>query len=395
MPSARAISSVSSGRGTPTICRRAPAGLVSGPSRLNAVRTPSSRRSAAGVPHRRVEGRREEEREAGLGEAARSATARAGASMSTPSASKHVGAAAVARHRAVAVLGDPHAARRRRTIAAAVEMLNVLAPSPPVPQVSNDVGPRLGSGTAARAHRRARSRRSRPAARLSCASADRAARRSAPAGASPSMIAPIACGGLGLGQVLLAAQLLEQRREHGITAPGNCAADAGPSASAPTRDGTARRASATSRWRSAITIVRRRRPGRRPRGPSGQPSSRHHQRVIAAGLERRGEAGEDAVPSCSTVDVLPCIGRGARDRRRRRTRPPSPDGPRHTPRSGTRRPKRSDRVDRHAGVLGPARARRDHDPRRAPALAISSSVDRVVAHDLDLGAQLAEYWARL
>ena len=40
--SARASSSVSSDRGTPTICRVAPAGFVNGPSRLNAVRIPSS-----------------------------------------------------------------------------------------------------------------------------------------------------------------------------------------------------------------------------------------------------------------------------------------------------------------------------------------------------------------
>ena len=45
--SARASSSVSSGRGTPTIWRVAPAGFVSGPSRLNAVRMPSSRRVGA------------------------------------------------------------------------------------------------------------------------------------------------------------------------------------------------------------------------------------------------------------------------------------------------------------------------------------------------------------
>ena len=43
--SARANSSVNSGRDTPTICRVAPAGLVSGPRRLNAVRMPSSRRT--------------------------------------------------------------------------------------------------------------------------------------------------------------------------------------------------------------------------------------------------------------------------------------------------------------------------------------------------------------
>ena len=51
--SARASSSVNSGRGTPTSWRVAPAGLVSGPSRLNAVRTPSSRRAG---PACRIDG---------------------------------------------------------------------------------------------------------------------------------------------------------------------------------------------------------------------------------------------------------------------------------------------------------------------------------------------------
>ena len=45
--SAFATSSVSSGFGTPTIWRAAPAGLVSGPSRLNALRMPRSRRVCA------------------------------------------------------------------------------------------------------------------------------------------------------------------------------------------------------------------------------------------------------------------------------------------------------------------------------------------------------------
>ena len=62
----RATSSVSSGRGTPTICRAAPAGLVSGPSRLKAVRTPRSSAGLRRVLHRRVKGRREEERHARL-----------------------------------------------------------------------------------------------------------------------------------------------------------------------------------------------------------------------------------------------------------------------------------------------------------------------------------------
>ena len=109
-PSARATSSVSSGRGTPTSCRVAPAGLVSGPSRLNAVRTPSSLRVGAGVAHRRMERRREEERDARLVEAALDDRRRRG--DVDAERLEHVGAAAAARHRPVAVLGDAHAARR-------------------------------------------------------------------------------------------------------------------------------------------------------------------------------------------------------------------------------------------------------------------------------------------
>ena len=112
MPSSasdRATSSVSSGRGTPTSWRAAPAGLVSGPSRLNAVRTPSSRRVGAGVPHRRMKRRREEERDAGLVEAALD-DRRRGRDVDAERL-EQVGAAAAARHRSVAVLRDRDAAR--------------------------------------------------------------------------------------------------------------------------------------------------------------------------------------------------------------------------------------------------------------------------------------------
>ena len=66
----RATSSVSSGRGTPTSCREAPAGLVSGPEQVeggaHAQLAPRRRR----MPHRRMKRRREEERDPGLVQAA-------------------------------------------------------------------------------------------------------------------------------------------------------------------------------------------------------------------------------------------------------------------------------------------------------------------------------------
>ena len=108
--SARAISSVNSGRGTPTSCRVAPAGLVSGPSRLNAVRTPSSRRVGAAC---RIDGWNvgaKKNADAGLGQAALDDRRRR--RDVDAERLEHVGAAALARHRPVAVLGDAHAARR-------------------------------------------------------------------------------------------------------------------------------------------------------------------------------------------------------------------------------------------------------------------------------------------
>ena len=95
---------------TPISWRRAPAGFVSGPSRLNAVRTPISRRVGPGVPHRRVEGRREQEREA-RPRASASPADSASWSMRTPSASSTSAEPAARGDRAVAVLGDRDAGR--------------------------------------------------------------------------------------------------------------------------------------------------------------------------------------------------------------------------------------------------------------------------------------------
>src|SRR3712207_72218 len=105
MASARATSSVSSGRGTPTSCREAPAGFVNGPSRLNAVRTPSSLRAGAAC---RIEGG---DGEAGFGKAPFDG----GRRRRDVHAERfeEVRAAAPAGPRAVPVLRYPDAARRQ------------------------------------------------------------------------------------------------------------------------------------------------------------------------------------------------------------------------------------------------------------------------------------------
>ena len=103
-------------RATPTTCRFAPAGLVSGPSTLKIVRTPSSLRTG---PTARIAGwwrranrnampRLAQQLRRGLGSR----------SISHAQRFEHVGAAALARCRAVAVFGDRDAAagddQRRR-----------------------------------------------------------------------------------------------------------------------------------------------------------------------------------------------------------------------------------------------------------------------------------------
>ena len=180
--SARASSSVSSGRGTPTSCRVAPAGLVSGPSRLNAVRTPSSLRVGAGVPHRRMKRRREEERDAGLVEAAlddgrRRRDRRRRAPRSTSALPQRLDTDRLP----CFATRTPHAAT---TSAAHDEMLNVPDRSPPVPHVSNTSVVRAATAAPRARASSARGRRSPRAARPSSPGRS-AGRRSAPACARP------------------------------------------------------------------------------------------------------------------------------------------------------------------------------------------------------------------
>ena len=85
------------------------AGLVSGPSRLNAVRTPRSLRAWArhAASPDGTSARRRTRCRLRAGSARRRP---GGARIVTPERLEHVGAAALARHRSIAVLGDAHAA---------------------------------------------------------------------------------------------------------------------------------------------------------------------------------------------------------------------------------------------------------------------------------------------
>ena len=151
---------------TPSSWRVAPAGFVNGPRRLNAVRTPISRRVG---PACRIAGwkfGREHEGEPRARASAAPADA-ASWSIRMPSASRTSAEPAfevIARLPCLAT-GTPAAAV---TSAAVVEMLNVPLPSPPVPTTS--IAP-AGASTAddPLAHRRRRSRRAPRRSRRACA----------------------------------------------------------------------------------------------------------------------------------------------------------------------------------------------------------------------------------
>ena len=177
------------------------------------MRTPSSRRVGAGVPHRRMKRRREEEADAGLGEAALDDRRRR--RDVDAERFEDVGAAGLARHRAVAVLGDAHAAggdderRARRDVERA--------------------------RTDRRRCRRCRTRRrSRRDSCTACARIVRArptisagrspfiarptSRPAICAGAArPSMTSAIAAAASSVGQVFVARQLLDQCGKHALS----------------------------------------------------------------------------------------------------------------------------------------------------------------------------------
>src|SRR6185503_11835492 len=131
-----AIGSTSSGAYTPTTCRCAPAGFVSGPSTLNTVRTPSSR--LTGPAWRMAGWWAWANMNPNPTSSMQSATSAGARSIRTPSASSTSADPLrddTARLPCLATYAPPAAA----TSAADVEMLNVWAPSPPVPAVSTSV----------------------------------------------------------------------------------------------------------------------------------------------------------------------------------------------------------------------------------------------------------------
>ena len=106
--------------------------------------------------------------------------------------------------------------------------------------------------------------------------------------------------------------------------------------------------------------------GGRPRARAAAPAS-HHQRVVAPGLERVGNAGEEAAsPRGRRADALPCTGSGARSIGAAEGRARAPGGPGTRRAPGVAGGSASSRSTKHAGVLGPAGpGRQDH--RRRPA----------------------------
>src|SRR5262245_22233574 len=132
--SARAISSVNSGLGTPTNWRVAPAGLVSGPSRLNAVLTPSALRAG---PAWRIEGWKVGAKKKPMLASVRQRSTVAGEAVTlTPSASNTSALPDLLDTDRFPCLATrtPQAAT---TSAVQDEMLKVPDRSPPVPHVSN------------------------------------------------------------------------------------------------------------------------------------------------------------------------------------------------------------------------------------------------------------------
>ena len=185
--SERASRSVRSARGTPTTCRVAPAGFVSGPSRLNAVRTPISRRVGAACF---IDGWNVGAKKNAMlpVRSARSTTAGAAARF-TPSCSNTSALPQRLETDRLPCLATltPHAAT---TIAAADEMLNVPARSPPVPQVSQTSPSGLDTLTAC--SRIARAKPTSSAGRSPFMRSADSSAASAAGAARPSMTSPMA-----------------------------------------------------------------------------------------------------------------------------------------------------------------------------------------------------------
>ncbi len=200
------------------------------------------------VLHRGVPGGREEERDVRLLE--RVSHAIGGRAQIHPERFEDIGAAALARDRAIAMFGDhdaraSHDERRGGRDVEGVRSIAARAAG------IEDRGDRARQRHGACAHRagktdhflrplafeRERHQESRDVRRLSLAIHDRAHGR----------------GGLIGREVLVASQFFQQRREHGVSfptspeSPKNSPTLAAPPASAPTRDGTARQRWGASR----------------------------------------------------------------------------------------------------------------------------------------------------
>ena len=149
-PSTPSIVSAMAGSLTPTTCRRARAGLASGPRKLNTVGTPSSRAHRAGVAHGRVEARARSRSRCPPRRC--SGPHRPGPrSMTTPSASSTSADPAADEAARFAVLAHPHAGPGHDERGDGRHVDHRLR-SPPVPQVSTSVARRAPHGSACGQH---------------------------------------------------------------------------------------------------------------------------------------------------------------------------------------------------------------------------------------------------
>ena len=176
----------SSGAYTPTICERAPAGFVSGPSTLKTVRVATSRRTgAAWLIAGWCSGANMKPKPSSSIDSAMRSAGRSSRNPSASSTSAEPDADETARFPCLATAAPAAAA----TTPAAVEMLSVRAPSPPVPAVSTRSVRRGRTGTTC-----SRIASAQPAISSAVSPFARNATRKAPicAGvASPRMISPI------------------------------------------------------------------------------------------------------------------------------------------------------------------------------------------------------------
>ena len=233
-----AIGSTSSGAYTPTTCRCAPAGFVSGPSTLNTVRTPSSR--LTGPAWRMAGWWAWANMNPNPTSSMQSATSAGARSMRTPSASSTSADPLrddTARLPCLATYAPPAAA----TSAADVEMLNVWAPSPPVPAVSTSVWCCGRAGVTC-----ARMARAQPVISPTVSPFIRSPTRNPAiwAGVAPPSITCImaACASSGSRSRRSTSVAMATSIMRPPPSAGSSRSASGPAASAPTRGGTGRRA---------------------------------------------------------------------------------------------------------------------------------------------------------